>query len=304
MMASVYNVDALFTLADQLAAEDDFANVSKIESSLQHGMSSITDAELKNAVKIQIRDMGTIHEAQEKIGPMLEKLKRSPDDPAINAAVGKYACFERGQWEKGLPLLAKSNDPALKTLATTELNKPTEPEAIAALGDGWFDEAGKLPASNRPKILEHAASLYRIADANLSGLRKLAVEKRLAQIPSSGRLRRIDLLELFDPATSVVNGVWRMQDPHWLLSRERSGERNLLTNRRKNTTFSFPSPWSALRMPSLKSARGMAINSSINLVDGRTVWQPSNLWTASEERTTNLESAKTIGSPAVSTTFR
>jgi hypothetical protein len=212
LMSSVYNVDALLTVSDQLAAQDDFVNLGKIESALRHGLSGIRDVELKEAVRNQIQEMTSIREAQEKIGPALEKLKRSPGDPTINAFVGRYLCFERGRWERGLPLLAKSNDVTGTDLAVMELRRPAEPKAIAALGDGWFDEAAKLSAPDRPKVLEHAAGFYRVAGPGLTGLRKLSVEKRLAEIPDTRRRRRVDMLETFDPATSVRRGTWRVQD--------------------------------------------------------------------------------------------
>ncbi|MBI3877243.1 MAG: hypothetical protein HY300_15015, partial [Verrucomicrobia bacterium] len=41
----------------------------------------------------------------------------TPDDPGANLAVGQFLCFVKGDWESGLPLLAKSDDNVLKTLA-------------------------------------------------------------------------------------------------------------------------------------------------------------------------------------------
>jgi hypothetical protein len=221
LIGTVYNVDALFTLADQLAAEDDFTDVARIESSLQHGIASIADPELKSAVVKQIHEMGLEREARDKAGPALEKLRKSPDDPASNATAGCYLCFQRGQWDRGLPLLARSNDPQLKSVATAELGRPTDPDSIVAIGDKWFEVAAKLPVADRPRTQEHAAAFYRSADANLTGLKKFAVEKRMAEIPETGRHRRVDLLELFDLAKSPVTGTWKLQDG--LLTCDRAG---------------------------------------------------------------------------------
>jgi hypothetical protein len=212
LMGSVYNVDALFSLADQLASENDFAGVDRIETALRHGVLGISDGELRTAVKDQIHAMESLRSAWQQTMPSLETLKRSPDDPAANAAVGSYLCFAQGQWEQGLPLLARAADPVLKALAMMELRHPTEPEEIATLGGGWYDEAAKRPVTDGPRILEHAASLYRSVLPQLTGLKKLAIEKRIEGIPSAVRHRRVDLLEMFDPAKSPVEGDWRMTD--------------------------------------------------------------------------------------------
>ena len=50
-----------------------------------------------------------------------EKLKTNPDDPQANLALGRYRCFAKGDWEAGLPLLAKSGDAALASLAKKAL---------------------------------------------------------------------------------------------------------------------------------------------------------------------------------------
>jgi hypothetical protein len=206
--ATVSNIEAALDLADQLVEEDDFATAAQVEAVLQRVIGSIPDADLKSDVRNQIREVAAMREATEKVAPAITKLKQSPEDPAANLAVGSYYCFQLGKWGIGLPLLAKSSDPELMKLAGNELAGSAGADAIA---DGWYEAAPKLAPADSPKALQHAAALYRTALADLTGLRKLAVEKRIDQIPQ-GRQRRIDLLALFDPATDVIKGNWRMED--------------------------------------------------------------------------------------------
>jgi hypothetical protein len=212
VLAGDENVEALLSLVDQLLAEDDFTTAAQVESALQRVAPSVSDADVNAQVKNQIREMGTLREARQKAVSAIEKLKKSPDDPAANLAAGSYFCFRRGQWEKGLPLLVKSGDPQLKNLAGADLAAPTDANAVTKLADEWFGVASKMAVADRPGAMQHAAELYRKAEAGLSGLEKLAVEKRLRQIPPSGRYRRVDLLEQFDSASSIVTGPWRMKD--------------------------------------------------------------------------------------------
>jgi hypothetical protein len=210
--ASVANVQSTFDLIDQLAREDDFAAAMALEASLQRAAGSIRDSELKSAVKNHLHDLGSIREARERLGPGLEKLKQLPDDPAGNFAVGAYLCFTRGQWEKGLPFLAKGDDAVMKALASAEVRGNDDSVAVAKLADGWWDAAAKMAGSKRTAVLQHAAALYRKSVDGLSGLRRLSIEKRLNDIPTATAARRIDLLEMLDPALDFVGGRLRLED--------------------------------------------------------------------------------------------
>ena len=48
-------------------------------------------------------------------------LVANPDDATANLALGKYACFTKGQWEQGFAHLAKGNDSTLAELANKSL---------------------------------------------------------------------------------------------------------------------------------------------------------------------------------------
>ncbi|MDB5330650.1 MAG: hypothetical protein JWP03_1801, partial [Phycisphaerales bacterium] len=210
--ASVANVQMTIDLLDRLASEEDFATAMRVEASLQHVAPRIADVELKSAVQNHAKDLGALREAQSKLNASVEKLKASPDDPLANTVVGGYFCFTRGQWEKGLPFLAKGQEPAIKALAAMELRKPEGAEAAAKIADGWWDAAAKMTGAKRTKTLQHAATLYRGALADLTGLRQIATEKRLAEAPSGDSVHRVDLLDIVDPAVDGVNALWRLDD--------------------------------------------------------------------------------------------
>jgi hypothetical protein len=211
-LATIANVEALLDLADHLIDEDDFATAAAVEAALQKAFPSIAATDVKAEVKNHLHDFDNVRDATDKTAAAVEKIKKSPDDPVLNLAVGSYLCFQRGRWEQGLPLLQKSSDEQLRDIATAELGPPSGTDAVLKLADRWFGEASKVSAADRQGILQHAGVWYRKADDAAIGLQKLAIDKRLAQIPASGRLHRVDLLELYDPAMSVVKGTWAMKD--------------------------------------------------------------------------------------------
>lgn len=210
-LVSTSNVEALLDLSDQLLAEDDMADLARIESILQRTVPSIPDAELRTEVRNQIQEVAAVRENRQRIAPELTKLKKSPDDPSANLVVGSYLCFLRGQWDRGLLYLVKSNDARLKGIAVSELSRPNEADAIGRLAGRWLALAPSLASPDRPKLMEHAADLYRRAIASSNGLEASLMEQKLASIPNLGRPRHVDLIELFDPQTSVRQGKWHME---------------------------------------------------------------------------------------------
>lgn len=156
-------------------------------------------------------------EAQKALAA-LKILDGNMADPAANLNVGRYLCFNREMWDMGIPYLAASSDEKLKSLAEAEVVKPTDALAEADIGDGWWDIAAKEQEPKKGSIKRHAGVLYREAVLNLTGLTKVKVEKRIAELaaqPVPGKVgaiggRKINLLALVDPTRDVVRGNWRM----------------------------------------------------------------------------------------------
>lgn len=211
-LASSSNIQSLLDFSEKLLAVDDFVAIAPVESVLRRVLPMIPDGDLKVQVADQIRNLATVREATQRISPQLAKLKKSPNDPAANFAVGIYRCFVRGQWQEGLPELAKSNDGRLRDVAVAELAHPKAVESICKLAERWLAEAPSQPALSRANIMLHAADLYRSAKAIATGLEAALIDRKLAAIPQANRTRRIDLLQIFDPATSVCQGKWHMED--------------------------------------------------------------------------------------------
>ena len=119
----------------------------------------------------------------EAIRAAQERLKTAPDDTNACLAVGRWYCFQQGDWDEGLKLLAKGSDAALKSLAVEELaSKPSKAEDKAARGDAWWDLAEKATGKPKAAMRRRAGQWYLEAMPELApGLAKLKIEKRLAR---------------------------------------------------------------------------------------------------------------------------
>src|SRR6185503_8519181 len=74
-------------------------------------------------VRIQGRsqEIRNLKDEYMRIKPSLKTLEEKPDDPAANLLAGLYRCFARGEWGRGLPMLAKGSDAGLASVAQAEI---------------------------------------------------------------------------------------------------------------------------------------------------------------------------------------
>ena len=130
---------------------------------------------------------GVLQEAQQRrkaftaVRAAKETLAASPDDPAANESYGKFLCFVKADWHRGLPLLAKAEGSPLKALAAKDSADTDETDEQTAIADAWWDAAEAQSLAGRKNILLHAAMLYYRASFQLDGLKKSLAEKRIKQ---------------------------------------------------------------------------------------------------------------------------
>ncbi|MGD0089789.1 MAG: hypothetical protein ABSE73_07700 [Planctomycetota bacterium] len=212
--ATAEDADKALTAGDgllsALAGEASFEAALKLAPQLEDLARKARNAEALKTIQLRSKELRGQQTEWNKVKPMLDKLAANPDDPEANLAVGRFACFAKGDWDKGLPLLLKGSDAALKALAEKDLAKPAAAADAAALGDAWADYADKQLGTAKACIQGRAKDFYERALPELSGVAKLKVEKRLdglAGAPSS----RIDLLALADPVKSAIAGTWKAE---------------------------------------------------------------------------------------------
>ena len=151
------------------------------------------DKGLTSLLSDKAKEIAALAAEIKKLKPSIDKLKESPDDVDANLVVGRYECFVRGDWEKGLPMLAKSSDETLKSAVTLDL-EATEADQIAKAADAWWSAADKEKApAAKVAMKAHASDLYGKAIANLSGIAKVTAEKRIAQSAAEAEASGIKL---------------------------------------------------------------------------------------------------------------
>lgn len=210
--------EAALKIADEAVAQ---ANYAMADQLLKIAATRVVDPKLKTTIMVRAKEIDDLQK-QAKLAKLAEeRLKTDPDNPAANLAYGKYLCYLRGQWEQGLPHLAKGDDAALKAAATGDIAAPATPEKQVALGDLWWDAAQANKTADKHGLLARAGYWYGQALSGTTGISKARLEKRLVEIKESVpastvaanaiKSKAINLIALIDPKEDTVKGEWLIE---------------------------------------------------------------------------------------------
>ena len=139
------------------------------------------DTQALQAAAGRLQEVSGIRTGYEQAQKALAILAADSNNTGAYLTVGRFLCLAKGDWAKGLPMLASSSDKAIKQMAEKEMQNPTTPAGQVELADGWWELAAKEPEPSRRKMREHAAAWYRQAFPSLTGVMKLRAHLRLEE---------------------------------------------------------------------------------------------------------------------------
>jgi hypothetical protein len=128
------------------------------------------------------REIDSLAEAYQDVQDDIARLESDSLDPEANLSVGRFWCLYKGDWKRGLPLLALGSDSQLAKLAEDELSEPRLAKHQLALADGWWDLAESNEGRPQEQCRRRAALWYRAAMSGLSGIQREKAKRRLAEI--------------------------------------------------------------------------------------------------------------------------
>ena len=183
--ASQQLVDQATSLADEAVAADNFDLAGRFVRQALSAARKIKDPALLRRLEARDREVGRMKTRFMEVGKALSLLAENPADPEANLLVGRWYCFDAGNWAKGLPLLAKGADAGLAKLAEQDVAQPEDPKQQMLLADQWWNLAKKEKGPQQRGIQTRAQHWYELALPGLTGLDKTEVEKRLAEVPAA-----------------------------------------------------------------------------------------------------------------------
>ena len=200
------SADAALAVLEEGIRTNDFDAAAKSAEIGRRAALKSGDAGLAARLAARAKEAAQIRTRYAKASRAFETLEKSPDDPEANLEVGEYACLVKGDWEEGLPFLAKGPDGPLTALARKDLAGAEAPDAQAALGDAWWELGDKQKPEAKTRYYDRAAEWYGRALNGLEGIQKVRLEKRLGSLPPSRA--PIDLLRKVEPGKDAVHGTW------------------------------------------------------------------------------------------------
>ena len=176
--------EAALKLANGAVSRDDFDAAGRFARLAATAAHRVKEPQFNRDVLAREREIEHLKSRYALVAKAMETLSGDPDSAAANLAVGQWHCFAKGNWEKGLPMLAKGSDPDLAAIAKQDLAAPAKASDQMDLGDAWWNLAQKQSAASRSAVQLRAASWYKRCLPGLSGLDKIRVQKRL-ETPSA-----------------------------------------------------------------------------------------------------------------------
>jgi hypothetical protein len=203
---------AALELLEESVSRDDFRAAEHLSKlAIENARKSKNVALIKRAVA-RNKEIAELNEIFVGLKSSLEELERSPLDPDANLAIGKYCCFYKHDWLRGLPMLALGANPQLKHLAIKELAEPTGVSERLWLGDTWWDVARSEKRATLA-VQRRAVYWYGRIVQNLHGIDRDRVSERISEVNGMGELTGpIELLDLVRKKSLAAG--WSIRNNH------------------------------------------------------------------------------------------
>lgn len=197
---------AYLTLVQQAIRADDFDGAAAAAGKAETAAKAGQDIPLLLRTQEAKKEASSLKEEYQKVKGVLDK-----PGPADQETVGRYLCFVKGDWERGLPLLVTAAKPPLQTLAEKDLAKPVEADKQVELGDGWWETAQKEKSPwRKQRILIRAQGWFDQALPGVTGLTQTRVAKRVSELEEL-LTGAIDLLHMIDVKKDLILGEWSFE---------------------------------------------------------------------------------------------
>jgi WD40 repeat protein len=212
--------EAALALLEAAVDRDDFATAAQLRDTAGTTVAKTQNKQLQARLQRWTGALEKLQPEYDMVKPHFAKLKTNPKDPAANLAVGKYLCLGKGQWEKGLPLLLLCDDDGLRDVAQRDLAGPARETDRLALGDAYWDLSQSATDPARFSLQKRAAHWYGLAYAELAGINKIKVEKRLqaAGLDLPARKIVVGLVKTFLGHTRQVQSADISRESNFIVS--------------------------------------------------------------------------------------
>jgi hypothetical protein len=206
-------VDASVPVVDRAVSQDQYdlalGLLAKSEAAARGAQSPTLLAQIQS----RTRELGELRKEYQRAKGAEKTLTDKPDDGASHLVLGKFYGFAKREWERGVPHLAKGNDPALRSVAEKDLAGPKDPLSMISAGDGWWDWAEKQANQFRARAQERALGWYEQAWPQAGAASKARLRSRFRQaLAHPGVAKAVKSVDLPAPWIGGLKGVCALDD--------------------------------------------------------------------------------------------
>ncbi|MFO1023029.1 MAG: NPCBM/NEW2 domain-containing protein [Planctomycetales bacterium] len=172
-------VHALGAMQEAIGS-DDYLSAASFRQAADAASQKGRNPELKKLIAARSQDLKTLELEYGPVQLAKRTLQQNPNEPGACLKAGQYYALSLGEWDRGLPLLAKTNDNTFRRLASLELKNPTNPNELIEIADGWWNWGNQCNNElQQSHAWQHAVEWYNLALPNVKGLNEARITRRL-----------------------------------------------------------------------------------------------------------------------------
>ena len=180
-------IEACRTLTEAALDRGDVETALRCLNIARPAAGRLNDRKTKQAIDSWVKDMEKLRTRSDEMQAAIAALRDKPDDPETNLTAGTWYCLVTGDWDTGLPYLAKGSDADLADAAKKDLAGPGKPADQVTVGNLWWSLGDKKAGVEAVRLRNRAVHWYAIALPKLSGAAETRVRKRIDSMGSAGQ---------------------------------------------------------------------------------------------------------------------
>jgi len=201
-------VTEAFALVEDAIAKEQYVLASRLHDMAQAEVLKIRDPALLKEARAREPILKEWEKLKQQADAARQVLAAQADDGTANTALGLYECLVLGNWQSGLPHLAKGSEEPFRKLAQQDLSKPSSSEDRAALAEGWWLAGDKANPTTKINLFARSEYWYRQAVLNLTGAPRAKAQQRLQKIDEARKAAPAILVERHPIDAIPYNGHW------------------------------------------------------------------------------------------------
>lgn len=174
-------IDSAMLLLEETLAADDFPSSLNLLQAAEAAAIKLKNVSLVSSVRRKEEETRRLEREFEQWKPYRDMLAKDPTNPKASQAFGIYQALVKGNWDRGLPLLARSKGP-FAAIAQIDLLEQTKPKKPLEVAEGWLKISNGQEGSPLHQTLLRAYHWYQQALAVAPPAQRSALEEAMQAI--------------------------------------------------------------------------------------------------------------------------